>query len=65
MIINPLIIQNKYRCNTKVMKYFVYKYNLPILSISGNSYFFAITDELNKAIKNMPLLLKISSVWSK
>lgn len=65
MIINPMTLQNKYKCNAKVMEYLVYKCHLPLLAISGDSYYFAVTDELKEAIKEMSLVLKVLSLWSK
>lgn len=61
MITNPEIIQDKYVCNKKIAEYLVFKRSIPILGINGNCYYFANTDKLKEAIKNMPFGLKILS----
>ena len=59
MIINSSVIDNKYRCKRHVMKYLVYQAHLPILGLDGDSFYFATTEELYTALKEMPWYLKV------
>lgn len=65
MITNSEVIEKKYKCGKSIMKYLVYTCNLPILSTDRKYYYFAYTDKLQEAIKNMPIFLKFLSVLSR
>jgi len=62
MITNPEIIQDKYVCNKRIAEYLVFKCSLPLLGVNKNCYYFANTDKLKDAVKNIPLGLKILSI---
>ena len=40
------------------MEYLVYQCRLPVLSVDTDSFYFAKTNELAKALKNMPFMYK-------
>jgi len=65
MLINPMFFDNGYKCKKKVMEYLVYQCHLPILGISGEYYYFTDNDVLKRCLKELPISLKISSLWSK
>lgn len=49
--------------NEKTMKYFVYTCKLPILSYKTKTYGFRKNSSLEKAISEMPLLIRLQSLW--
>jgi hypothetical protein len=59
MIVNPLNTACLYKCSKRIMEYLVYDRKLPIYGLDGDLYYFAETDELKKALKEMPMGLKI------
>jgi len=59
MINNISVIENKYKCKRNIMKYLVYKCQLPVLGLDGDSYYFAKTERLDAALKKMPWHLKL------
>ena len=59
MIVNTDFTENKYKCGHTIAKYLVYKCHLPVLSMDDNSYYFSNTESLKKALKTMPLHLKL------
>jgi len=61
MIVNPLKMNNKYKCNKHVMKYLVYRCKLPILAIDGDSFYFTDNDILRECLKRMPLKIILLS----
>lgn len=61
MIINNEIIEEKYVCNKHVAEYLIFKCHIPLLGYGKTCYYFANTNKLKEAIKNMPLWLKIIS----
>lgn len=64
MIVNHIILEDKYKCNKKVMEYLVFKCHLPILGIDGKYYYFANTEDLRESLKAMPLSLRLTN-WTK
>ena len=58
MIINNDILHNTYRCK-EIVKNYLLKKGLPILSYDKDYFYFAKTEKLKDALKTMPLLLKI------
>lgn len=67
MITNPDIIKNKYSCNRKIMEYLVYDAFIPILGYSADKkiWYFTDNEELRKALKEMPIGLKILAFFTK
>lgn len=59
MIINPDIIKNKKGFNKHIAKWLIYEKGIPLLGLHKGIYYFSCTEELEKALKEMPLLLKI------
>ena len=67
MIINNTIIKNKYECNRIIAEYLIFQCKLPVLSYSpkNNTYYFTDNDKLKASLKNMPLFVKLQSIFSK
>jgi hypothetical protein len=65
MLNNPSIIADRFQCNKAIMRYLVYKCGLPVLGLTGNSYYFADTIALKDALKKMPLHLRLSHAVKK
>jgi hypothetical protein len=67
MIVNPEIMKDKYACREKVMRYLVFKCHLPVLAYGKdmNIFYFSDTEELRKCLKEMPLYLKVISIFTK
>jgi hypothetical protein len=65
MILNSSIIENKYKCNKNVMEYLVFTGHFPILGIEGDTYYFADSALLREYLKDLPLHLKLLSLWVK
>ena len=65
MITNPNIIENKYECNEKVMRYLVFKCGIPSLGYSKNRkiWYFTKNEKLEGCLKKMPIWLKISAFF--
>jgi len=60
MFVNNVgVLNNIYKCNKKFGEYIVNHYNIPVLSISDNTYFFSKTEELSLAIKKIPFITKL------
>jgi hypothetical protein len=61
MILNPEMISNKKKFNKKVAFWLMYEKHIPLLSMdsTGEIYWFAITDSLEQAVNDMPLLMKL------
>jgi hypothetical protein len=61
MLINPDVIKNRFSCSHSVSTYLQYTCHLPLLGYDTNKniYYFAHSDELEKAIENMPWWLKV------
>jgi hypothetical protein len=60
MIISPVsMYENTFKCSRRVMNYLVYERHLPVFGMQEHFYYFAKTDELEKALNEMPLYLKI------
>ena len=60
-IINPTQedLDGWYKCNKKTCEYLKYKKHLYPISSFGDNYYFAKTEELDLAIKDMPFWLMI------
>jgi len=65
MIVNSSILKNAYKCNKQIMEYLVFKCKLPVLSYSGNDYYFTNNSELEEHLKHMPFNLKLMSMFVK
>ncbi len=65
MIENGHKIIKSFRCSHSVMEYLVYEANIAILSYDNQYYYFALTDKLKTALKNMPLHLKVLASFIK
>jgi hypothetical protein len=65
MLVNSSVVKDRYGCNIFVKDYLVYKYQLPLLGLEKNTYYFARTHALEEALKKMPLYLKISMLFWK
>lgn len=63
MIINKKIYPDAYRCGEKIMRYLALECHIPVLSVSGNYYYFANTEKLREALDKMPITLKALSLW--
>jgi hypothetical protein len=59
MIVNPESISNTFRCNKKLADYLIYKGHLPLLSISGRTYYFAKTCSWAMSIIKLPFYWKM------
>jgi len=59
MIINPEVIQNKFRCNVFVAEYLTKNYNLPILAIEDDYVYFTDNNYLKECLKTLPFFYKI------
>jgi hypothetical protein len=59
VIINPESVQNKYACNKILANYLIYEKGLPLLSVSGNIFYFTMNEELEEILKNLPIWLEI------
>lgn len=57
-IINKEKIKNKYKCKFKTANYLMKTHGIPVLSIDKNDYYFASTEKLKMAIKEMPIFYK-------
>ena len=55
-VINPEKIDASklYKCNRPVANWLIYEKHLPLFSRKDGFFYFARTDELSKAIKEMP-----------
>jgi len=62
MIINPNIIEKKYRCNKYVKSWLIRHYRIPLLSFDRKYFYFADTEKLRECIKHMPLDVRILSI---
>jgi len=51
------ILDSAYKCNKNIAHYLIYTCGLPILSIVKNQYYFAKTEKLENAVKNLPIVL--------
>jgi hypothetical protein len=49
----------KYCCSRIVASFLIYQKHLPLLSRDGEKWYFAKTEELGKAIKEIPFWMKI------
>ena len=67
MITNPNIIKDKYSCKRPVMEYLMYDCHLPILGYDRDMkiFYFSDTEELRKCLREMPLHLKLISLFTK
>jgi len=67
MITNPEILKNLYSCNEKIMRYLVFKCELPVLGYSKNKriWYFINNDKLKKCLKEMPIMLKVLAFFNK
>lgn len=59
MIINKNIHPDLFSCKRIIMEYLTFKCYIPLFSFSGNVYYFVKNEKLEKALKNMPLYLKV------
>jgi hypothetical protein len=61
MILNSEMISNKKKFNKKVAFWLMYEKHIPLLSMdsTGEIYWFAKTELLEQAEREMPLLLKL------
>lgn len=61
MITNPEVIKDKYACNEKVMRYLVFKCQLPVLGYSTDRkiWYFTKNEKLEQCLEEMPFYLKI------
>jgi hypothetical protein len=59
MLNNPEVILDKFECNHIVANWLIYKKHLPLLGLKNQVYYFAKTDELKKAMKEMPIYVKM------
>jgi hypothetical protein len=59
MIINPEIIENKYKCRRLIANYLVQECNIPILGFDEKYFYFAKTDRLMESLERMPFALKL------
>ena len=60
MLVNPEVIQNKYRCNKTLSNYLVYELHFPLLGIKGKNYYFADTEVLRECLQKLPLWVRIA-----
>jgi hypothetical protein len=60
-IVNPETIpkDKKYACNNLVAKFLIYQKNIPLFAREGKTWYFARTEILREALKELPFWLKI------
>jgi hypothetical protein len=63
MFISPVVTYHKkYKCNKPVMRYLVYDCHLPVFSYDDKGfYYFVDNAQLQKCLKEMPLLTRVLS----
>jgi len=62
MIVNPNVIENKYKCKKNVKNYLV-KCGIPLLGFDRNYFYFTYTEKLKECLDKMPLGLKLLSLF--
>jgi len=63
MLINSQIIKKRYRCNRIIANYLIYKCHLPVIGYDEKYYYFAYSNWLEECLENMPLGLKLLSIF--
>jgi hypothetical protein len=63
-ILNHEILEDKYKCNEKTMRYLIYDCCLSLFSYDKDYYYFIKTPQLKRALENMPLKLKIYNLFT-
>ena len=53
------LLDKAYKCNKGIADWLMYTCNFPILSMAKNKYYFAHSKELEDALQNLPIVLKI------
>ena len=61
MINNPETIPMTYRCNKRTADYLIYEKKIPLLGVKDGVYFFTHNYATYRAIKELPLWLKINN----
>ena len=58
------IVMDKFRCIKTLGEYLIYTKKIPVLFIDNhNNYYFAITDDLRKALSTLPMIMRILAVF--
>ena len=59
MFTNPEVFEKKHKCNKYISKYLIEKCGLPLLGSNNGEYYFYKTDELDRCLNEMPILVRI------
>lgn len=61
MIVNPYIVEKKFKCNKYLAEYLIYFCGVPLLSVDGNKYYFTDNEQLQEYLDNLPFNIFILS----
>jgi hypothetical protein len=62
MLVNPWVIEKKFKCNKILANYLMNELHFPPLGIEGKCYYFTDNELLQEALERLPLWLKILRV---
>ena len=60
MLVNPCVIEKKFKCNKIFANYLENELHFPLLGIEGKHYYFTDNELLQERLKTIPLWLKIA-----
>jgi len=58
-VINPSSLSNVFQTNSKIVKNYLIKNNIPLLSHDEGGFYFSQTDRLKQIISSSPFWIKI------
>jgi hypothetical protein len=59
----PELLQKCYKCKKRIADYLIYKWGLPVLTIKDGFYYFVKTNELDAAIREIPVFTKLLNIF--